>query len=84
MGKAGDVNSLLTELERLSKEDPNCVSWHLKEGHLVQWLTYIGENGLAEMLKGVGEPGEAVTRTREYMVMRRQVTTGLKRKSRRR
>ncbi|EWG06590.1 MAG: Hypothetical Protein ASUL_08714 [Candidatus Aramenus sulfurataquae] len=66
VGKASDVKELERELERLSKEDPACVEWHLKEGHLVAWLNYIGERGLAEILKGVTSAKEALARVREY------------------
>ncbi|MCI2415194.1 MAG: hypothetical protein MPF33_08165 [Candidatus Aramenus sp.] len=66
VGKAGDVKELERELERLSKEDSACVEWHLKEGHIVAWLNYIGERGLAEMLKGVTSAKEALARVREY------------------
>jgi hypothetical protein len=33
-------------------------------------LNYIGEKGLAEMLKGVVDPKEALTRVRDYITMR--------------
>ncbi|QGA53302.1 hypothetical protein GFS03_01165 [Sulfolobus sp. E5-1-F] len=66
IGIAHDVNELEKEIERLGKEDPACVEWHLKEGHIVAWLNYIGERGLAEMLKGVGNVKEALARIREF------------------
>lgn len=66
VGIAHDTKELERELERLSKIDPACVEWHLKEGHIVSWLNYIGEKGLAEMLKGVNSIKEAIARVREY------------------
>jgi len=65
VGKASDIQSLRAEMERLAKDDPGCLSWHLAEGHISQWLNYIGERGLAEMLKGVSDPGEAIARIRD-------------------
>ncbi len=70
IGKASDLKELERELERLSKEDPACVEWHLKEGHLVAWLNYIGEKGLAEMLRGVTSVREALARVREYNALK--------------
>ncbi|QKR00151.1 hypothetical protein GWK48_06985 [Metallosphaera tengchongensis] len=69
IGKASDVNELEREMGRLVREDPACVEWHLKQGHLVNWLNYIGERGLAEMLKGVSNPKEALSRIVEYRAM---------------
>ncbi len=46
------------------------MKYHLKEGHIVSWLNYLGERGLAEMLKGVTEPKEALARMREYKALK--------------
>lgn len=56
VGVAHDVKELEKEMDRLSKEDIDCLEYHLKEGHIVSWLNYIGEKGLAEMLKDVSDP----------------------------
>ncbi|MEM4096148.1 MAG: hypothetical protein QXO43_03895 [Metallosphaera sp.] len=71
IGQARNVNDLETELIRLSKEDPACVEYHLKEGHIVAWLNYIGEKGLAEILKGVSNPKEALSRIVEFKAIQR-------------
>ncbi|WP_246253058.1 hypothetical protein [Acidianus brierleyi] len=70
VGVAHDVNELEKEMDRLSKEDIDCLEYHLKEGHIVSWLNYIGERGLAEMLKGVSDPKEALARLREYKALK--------------
>jgi len=70
IGVAHDVKELENEVERLSKEDPAALEYHLKEGHIVSWLNYIGENGLAEMLKGVVDPKEALARIKEYELLK--------------
>jgi hypothetical protein len=69
VGVAHNVDELREEMKRLFKEDPACVEYHLKEGHIVAWLEYIGEKGLAEMLKGVNDVKEALVRIDEYKTM---------------
>ncbi|ADB88650.1 hypothetical protein [Saccharolobus islandicus] len=70
VGIAHDVNELEKEIERLGKEDPACVEWHLEEGHIVAWLNYIGERGLAEMLRGVSDVKESLARIREFKALK--------------
>ncbi len=70
VGIAHDVKELEAEIERLGKTDSACVEWHLKEGHIVSWLNYIGERGLAEMLKGVNNVKEALARIKEYETLK--------------
>ncbi|MQL55592.1 hypothetical protein [Acidianus ambivalens] len=70
IGIAHDVKELEKEMERLSKEDPAALEYHLREGHIVSWLNYIGEKGLAEMLKGVTAPKEALARIKEYELLK--------------
>jgi hypothetical protein len=60
VGKAHNLKELESEIRRLSIEDPACVEYHLKEGHIVQWLSYIGEKELSERLKGVSNPHKAL------------------------
>ncbi|BDC18253.1 hypothetical protein [Acidianus sp. HS-5] len=83
IGVAHDVKELEKEVERLSKEDPAALQYHLKEGHIVSWLNYLGENGLAEMLKGVTEPEEALARIKEYELLKTQSIPKKVRRSRR-
>lgn len=72
VGSAVDVDELISEMERLSNEDPMCVEYHLKNGHIVEWLVYIGEHETAKKLKGVKNPSDAVkilksTKTKSQM-----------------
>lgn len=60
VGSAGNMDELISELERLSREDPMCVEYHLENGHIVEWLVYIGENEKAGKLKGVKRSSDAV------------------------
>lgn len=60
IGIAHDVNELKTEMERLSKVDPEAVNYHLKEKHIVNWLNYIGESELAKKLEGVTNINDAL------------------------
>ncbi|MCY0859885.1 MAG: hypothetical protein OWQ54_05585 [Sulfolobaceae archaeon] len=70
VGVAHNIVELKNEIERLSKLDSACVEWHLKEGHIVAWLEYINEKGLAEILKGVGDPNEALSRISDYIMIK--------------
>jgi hypothetical protein len=67
IGVAHDVKELASEMERLAKEDPAALEYHLREGHIVAWLNYIGEARLAEALKGVSEPREALSRVKAFL-----------------
>ena len=72
VGTAHDVRELETEIERIGKQDPACVNWHLQQGHIVSWLKYIGEGTLAEMLKDVADWREAVARIRDYYAIQQR------------
>ncbi|ARM76137.1 hypothetical protein [Acidianus manzaensis] len=84
IGTAHNIKELESEVERLSKEDPEALQYHLKEGHIVSWLNYIGERGLAEILKGVTEPEEAISRIKEYELLKNSAKVPNKRSSKRR
>lgn len=60
VGSAENVDELISEMERLSNEDPSCVEYHLGNGHIVEWLVYIGEQEKAKKLKGVKNTSDAV------------------------
>ncbi|AWR99000.1 hypothetical protein [Metallosphaera hakonensis] len=72
VGIARDVSELEKEMSRLTREDPACVEYHLREGHIVAWLNYLGERGLAEILKGVASPREALSRIVEFRAIPRR------------
>jgi len=74
VGVAHDVKELEKEIERIGKQDPACVNWHLQQGHIVAWLKYIGNNTLAEMLKGVNDWKEATARIRDYYTIQQKAT----------
>ena len=69
IGSAKDLEELEKEIERLSIEDPLCVQYHLREGHIVQWLIYIGENESAKKLRGISDPRKAVESLRSSRKM---------------
>ncbi|MGC8661641.1 MAG: hypothetical protein ACP5TZ_03955 [Nitrososphaeria archaeon] len=60
IGTAHNLKELESEIKRLSIEDPACVEYHLKEGHIVQWLSYIDETDLSKRLNGVSNPRKAL------------------------
>ncbi|MEJ2774874.1 hypothetical protein DDW09_00980 [Sulfolobus sp. SCGC AB-777_L09] len=69
VGVAHNEKELESEIKRIGAVDPACVNWHLEQGHIVQWLRYIGNNTLAEMLKDVKDYREALARIRDYFIM---------------
>lgn len=59
IGIAHDLEELRSEFNRLLGIDQRALEYHLREGHIVQWLAYIGENELAARLTGVSDPRTA-------------------------
>jgi hypothetical protein len=51
IGKAENTEELRKEMERLRTEDPFAVLYHIKEGHISNWLASIGKRDLAEAIK---------------------------------
>ena len=76
IGVAHDVKELASEMERLTKEDPAALEYHLREGHIVAWLNYIGEARLAESLRGISDPREAVSRVKAFLSSGGQAPSG--------
>jgi hypothetical protein len=59
IGIARNVNDFHIEFARLAEESPEALAYHLKEGHIVNWLDYANEKELAAQLKGVENVGDA-------------------------
>jgi len=59
IGEASNVHELEREMRRLSEGYPKAIEYHLRQGHIVQWLACIGENEIAEKMKGVHSISEA-------------------------
>ena len=51
IGKAENLAEREKELERLKIEDPYAVLYHIKEGHISNWLVSIGRKELADAVK---------------------------------
>ncbi|BDB97489.1 hypothetical protein [Saccharolobus caldissimus] len=75
VGIAHNVQELEKEIVRIGTTDPACVNWHLEQGHIVSWLKYIGNNTLAEMLKGVKDWREALARIRDYYAIQQKASS---------
>jgi len=79
IGEASDLYELEREMRRLSKEFPKAVEYHLREGHIVQWLTCMGEFEIAAKMKGVRTITEAqniLDKHLEKVVMIQRMTHG--------
>ncbi len=68
IGIAHDLEELRSEFNRLLGIDQRALEYHLREGHIVQWLTYIGEDELAARLTGVGDPRTAYEVISSYVM----------------
>ena len=51
IGVAHDEAELLAEVKRLSAQDPKALEYHVSQGHIVEWLRYIGRDDLASFLE---------------------------------
>ncbi len=51
IGKAENIEELKKELERLRIVDPYAVLYHIKEGHISNWLVSMGRKELADAIK---------------------------------
>ena len=67
IGVARDVRELLREMKRLINEDRAALEYHLSQGHIVAWLRYLGEEGLAKKLEGAGDAERAVRVVEEHL-----------------
>jgi hypothetical protein len=66
IGIARSVNELIAEMTRLAKDDPGALEYHLREGHIVEWLYYIGEGEIASQLKSVTAIHEALAKLKVH------------------
>jgi len=62
-----DLEDLGKKLDELSRSDPGCVEYHLKEGHISSWLRSIGERSLAESFKSSTTASQASEIVRRYL-----------------
>ncbi len=79
IGEASNIYELEKEMRRLSKEFPKAIEYHLREGHIVQWLISIEEIETAERMKGVHTITEAqniLEKHMEKVVMIQRMTHG--------
>jgi len=56
----------------------------LQQGYVVAWLKYIGNNTLAEMLKGVNDWKEVAARIKDYQtIQQKTISTKIRGRKRR-
>ncbi|MGC9210365.1 MAG: hypothetical protein ACP5FT_03785 [Acidilobus sp.] len=67
IGVAHDELELLSEMERLSSVDPKAVEYHLSQGHIASWLSYIGRDDLALLFKSVAGLDQAISLLRDAL-----------------
>jgi hypothetical protein len=59
IGEASDLRELGAEIRRLSEENSKAVEYHLREGHISQWLEFVGEPALSARLRGAKSARDA-------------------------
>ena len=59
IGVARDEVELLGEVKRLSAQDPKALEYHVSQGHISEWLRYIGRDDLASYLDAYRSSGLA-------------------------
>jgi hypothetical protein len=59
IGTASNKEEFIKEITRLSKTEPECVNYHLREGHVSQWLDYMGYSDTSEKIKNVKDANTA-------------------------
>jgi len=64
---ANNVNELLEDMEKLVKENPESLKYHLAEKDIYKWLNYINEKKLATKLKNVNDPEKAILTIQNYL-----------------
>lgn len=52
IGKASNIEELQSEIRRLSVENPEAVNYHIREGHIAQWVNYVGRKDIGNKLNG--------------------------------
>jgi hypothetical protein len=67
VGVAHNLQELQAEMDRLLKNDPSCVKWHLEQDHLRTWIDYAGYKALAQSLRGIKDPAEVNARIKQYL-----------------
>lgn len=60
LGIAYDVPSLYYGVKYLSVYDKPAIEYHLKEGHISDWLDYIDEHELSKEIRGKTDIGSAL------------------------
>lgn len=67
IGTAMNVGELEKEIRRLAKENPTALEYHLRQGHIVDWLNHSSEKDVAALLKGVESVEELQNKVTTYM-----------------
>ncbi len=62
-----NLNELLEDMEKLVKENPESLKYHLEHKDIYNWLNYINEKKLATKLKNVADPAKAILAIQNYL-----------------
>lgn len=67
IGIACDVPGLYYSIMCLSKYDKAAVEYHLKQGHIADWLDYIGEHELSQLIRKTKSVEDAIEILEAYL-----------------
>lgn len=67
IGIACDVPGLYYTIKCLSVYDKAAVEYHLKEGHIADWLDYAGENEISELIRNSKSVDEVIKILEPYV-----------------
>ncbi len=67
LATANNVNELLAAMEKLLKENPESLKYHLNNKDIYAWLNYTGEKKLASKLKNIEDPENAISSIKSYL-----------------
>lgn len=60
VGSAETPRELLNEMKRLENEDPSCVEYHVREGHISTWLKETGRENLFMKIENIKDPKSVI------------------------
>ena len=67
IGIACDVPGLYYSIMCLSKYDKAAVEYHLKQGHIADWLNYLGEHELSQLIRKINSVEDVIKILETYL-----------------
>jgi tetratricopeptide (TPR) repeat protein len=66
---SNNIDELIWAIDRLKRENPDIVAYHLKQGHIQEWLANsLGEPELSTLLLDIEDPNKAYNKITEFVL----------------